>query len=89
MSEPPMRISSSIGSSGVEAPGPEELIVPGILANGERKPLIAQGIQILAFRRIEIALFVKNVIERQKPLGLDKLDGAVAQECRGVHDVFS
>jgi hypothetical protein len=41
-------------------------------------------VEALALRRSEIALFVKDVIERQEPLGLDELDYSVAQQSSGI-----
>jgi hypothetical protein len=63
---------------GIEASRPEQLIVPRIFANGEGQPLVVQTVQALVFGRGKISLFVEDVIERQKPFGLNKFHRAIS-----------
>ena len=70
----------------VQAFGPEELIVPGIFADGKRHAASAEGKQILAFCRSEIAHLVEHVVSGQKHLRLQKRDFAVLQQRRRIHD---
>src|SRR5207245_8332581 len=52
--------------NGVEALGPELLVVPGILADGERHSVAAEGEELLTLRGGEVAHFVENVIGGQE-----------------------
>jgi hypothetical protein len=68
---------------------PEKLIVPGIFADGEREALACKGVQALALGGSKITLFVEDVVEGQKPFGLDELDNAVPQQSSRVRDLFT
>ena len=65
---------------GIEAAGPEALIVPGIFADGEGQALVSQAVQVLDLCGSKIALLVEDVVEGQKPFGLDELHHPIAQQ---------
>ncbi len=74
---------------GIQAAGPEQLIVPGIFADGEGEALVRQGVELLTLSGSKIALLVENIVERQKPFGLDELHPAVAQQRSRIHHLFT
>ena len=70
----------------VEALVPEVLVVPGVLADGERHLLAAERKQRLASGRGEVAHLVEHVVGGQKHFRLQEGDGAVLEQGGGIHD---
>ena len=77
------------GIDGVEARGPEGLVVPGVFADGEGDAFAAEAEWLLAFGGREVALLVEDIVEGQEHLRLGELDLAVAQERGGISDALA
>src|ERR1700722_5647473 len=70
----------------VKALGPEQLVVPGIFADGKRNLIAAEWKQALTFRGSEVTHLVENVVSGQQHLGLQEGDSAILQKRSGIHD---
>ena len=74
---------------GVESPRPEILVVPRILADGNRQPHAIELDHLLRARRREVPLFVENVVERQQALVLFQQKLAPIQKNGRIYRWFS
>src|SRR3984957_6576869 len=77
------------GVHGVKTARPEQLVVPGVFTDGERKALVIQGVELLRLGWSKITLLIEDVIERQEPLGLDKLAPPIRPQASGIHDMLA
>src|SRR6202035_5538760 len=69
----------------IQSLGPEQLVVPGVLADGKRDLIATEREHTLAFGRCEVAHLVEDVIGGQQHLRLQEGDLAILQERGGVH----
>ncbi len=89
MSDPPVRINSSIGSTEYRRRGQNSLSFQASSQMVRARRWSAREYRLLALGGSKIALFVEDVVERQKPFGLDELHRAVAQQRSRVHHLFT
>ncbi len=64
----------------IEAILPEALVIPGVLANGERHRRAVEMAQALPRRGSEVSLLVEDVVVGQQHLRLHKLNVSVAHQ---------
>ena len=68
------------GINRVERLGPEALVVPGVLADGQRHAVATKVEELLALGGGKIAHLVEDVVGGQQHLGLEKNEAAVHQQ---------
>ncbi len=73
------------GIDRIEPPRPEVLVVPGVLADGNRQPHAVQFHHLLRSRRSKVTLLVEDVVERQQALMLLQQQAAAIQQNGGIH----
>ena len=76
----PARTSSSIGIVVIAAPLPEVAIVPDVFADADAQPTAADIERLRTVERLEVAVFVEDVVGRQQRLAEPRADLAALQQ---------